>query len=61
MRCSIRETGRTSPVNPISPARHKSLETERSKSDESTAAITAKSIAGSLTFNPPAIVNEIVF
>ena len=54
MRRSVCATGRISPLRPISPAKQTSAGIAKSKLDESTALITAKSQAGSLTLSPQA-------
>ena len=53
--CSIRLTARISPLNPISPANAMFLSTGMSCNEDTRAATTAKSRAGSLILNPPAI------
>ncbi len=55
MRCTIRLTGRTSPLNPTSPAKQMSLGMPVSTLLDKTAAITLRSMAGSVTRMPPAM------
>ena len=61
MRCSIRLTGRISPESPTSPVIQVPASIAISILEESIALITAKSIAGSLTFMPPAILRKTSF
>ena len=61
MRCSILFTGRISPDKPISPAMQTSGSIAASILDERMELITARSMAGSLTFNPPAILRNTSF
>ena len=61
MRCSMRFTGRISPDRPISPAMHTSGSMTVSMLLERMALMTARSIAGSFTFNPPAILRNTSF
>lgn len=61
MRCSMRFTGRISPDRPISPAMHTSGSMAVSMLLERMALMTARSIAGSFTFNPPAILRNTSF
>ena len=61
MRCSIRLTGRTSPLKPTSPAMHHPASIAVSTLLLSTAAITLKSIAKSVTLRPPAILRNTSF
>ena len=58
MRLSVWETGRISPLSPTSPAKQLSEGIAKSKLDESTAQITARSQAGSLTLMPPAMLRN---
>ena len=61
MRCSIRFTGRISPDSPISPAIQTSGSIDASMLEERIALITARSMAGSFTFSPPAILRNTSF
>ena len=61
IRLSVWATGRISPLRPISPAKHTSEGIAKSKLDESTALITARSQAGSLTLSPPAMLRNTSF
>ena len=61
MRCSMRFTGRISPDRPISPAMHTSGSMAVSMLLERIELMTARSIAGSFTFNPPAILRNTSF
>ena len=58
IRCSILGTGRTSPASPISAAKHRDLSIGISTLEESTAAATARSMAGSSTEMPPVILRN---
>ena len=58
IRCSILLTGRISPERPTSPAKHIRLLIGISMFEDKTAEITARSIAGSFTFIPPAILRK---
>ena len=58
---SILETGRISPLRPISAAKHTSGDTGRSKLEERTATATARSQAGSDTLSPPAMLRKTSF
>ena len=59
--CSIRLTGRISPDSPTSPVIQVWFSMAMSILDERIALIIDKSIAGSLTFNPPAIFRNTSF
>jgi len=59
--CSILETGLISPDKPISPAKHIFLLIEKSIFEDNIAAKIAISVAGSVTFNPPAIFRKTSF
>ena len=61
MRCSMRLTGRTSPESPTSPAMHHPDSMGVSTFDDSTAAMTERSMARSVTLNPPAILMKTSF
>src|SRR3712207_5229573 len=61
MRCSMRFTGRISPESPISPAMQISRSTGASMFDDKIALMTAKSMAGSFTFSPPAMLRNTSF
>ena len=61
MRCSMRFTGLISPESPTSPAIQKPLGISMSKFEERIAEITAKSMAGSFIFKPPAIFKNTSF
>ena len=54
MRASTRATERTSPPSPTSPTKTASVGSGRLRTDDATAAMTARSAAGSVTFSPPA-------
>ena len=53
-RCGVRGTGRTSPVSPISPNSTVSAGTGCLEIEDTSAAATARSAAGSLSRRPPA-------
>ena len=55
MRCSMRFTGRTSPLRPTSPAMHQPDSMGVSTLLDSTAAMTLRSMARSVTRRPPAM------
>ena len=61
MRCSMRFTGRTSPLNPTSPAMHQPASMAVSTLLESTAAMTLRSMAKSVTRSPPAMLMNTSF
>ncbi len=61
MRCSSLATGLISPDSPTSPAKVVCWSTGASRFDDSTALTTARSMAGSLTFSPPAIFRNTSF
>ena len=61
MRDSILLTGRTSPLRPTSPAMHQPGSIEVSTLLESTAAITLRSVARSVTRKPPAMFRKTSF
>ena len=61
MRCSIRLTGRTSPLSPTSPHIHQPCSIAVSTLLLNTAASTLRSIAGSVTRKPPAMFRNTSF
>lgn len=61
IRCSMRLTGRISPLRPTSPAIHTPASISASMLLDRMALITAKSMAGSLTFSPPAMFRNTSF
>ena len=61
MRCSIRFTGRISPLSPTSPAMQVSRSISVSILLDRMALMTDRSMAGSFTFNPPAIFKKTSF
>lgn len=61
IRCSTRLTGLTSPLNPTSPHMHQPVSIGVSTLLDNTAAMTLRSIAMSVTFSPPADIEEHVF
>ena len=61
IRCSIRETGLISPDKPVSPEKQISLPIGISRFEERTELIIARSIAGSFTLMPPAILRKTSF
>ena len=60
-RCSMRFTGRISPLNPTSPAMQTPSSMPVSTLLLNTAAITERSMAGSVTFSPPAMLRNTSF
>ena len=61
MRCSMRFIGRISPERPTSPARQIPFGISMSRFEERIAEITARSMAGSFIFSPPAMFKNTSF